>query len=231
MSGIMMSTSTDIDVGHASQQLDAGAAAFGVVQLDAVLLERAGQREDVADVVVDDDHLAAGQHRVARAELLQRGLALASGRSSDRRDAASSATLVDELWRSSGRSARPPNDAPARSCRSSLGAEVVRRVDDHRRSGGTRPASAAATSSRPDRRTTAITTQSNASGARHAAAFGRIDVFAISTSPLPISAAVVPRPRPCRRPAAASAARREALHPVEASRPCASRSTGLPLKP
>ena len=35
------------------------AAALGVDDLDAVLLERAGQREDVAHVVVDDQHLAA----------------------------------------------------------------------------------------------------------------------------------------------------------------------------
>src|SRR5215217_8904901 len=44
------------------------------MQLNPMLLERAGQRENVADVVVDDHDLAPDEQRIAAPELLQRRL-------------------------------------------------------------------------------------------------------------------------------------------------------------
>ena len=46
-----------------------GAAVFGVDHLQIVLLQDAGQGEDVADVVVHDQHLLAGQGGIAAAEV------------------------------------------------------------------------------------------------------------------------------------------------------------------
>jgi hypothetical protein len=51
----------EVDVGVGLEHLDALAAVLGVDDADAVALQRAGQREDVADVVVDDEHLAPGE--------------------------------------------------------------------------------------------------------------------------------------------------------------------------
>ena len=45
--------------GRCASRRDAVAAVVGVEHLHAVQLERAGQREDVADVVVDDQHRRA----------------------------------------------------------------------------------------------------------------------------------------------------------------------------
>ena len=53
------------------EHLDAVLAVLGVEHLHVVLLEHAGQREDVADVVVDDEHLAAGQRRIVLVQLLE----------------------------------------------------------------------------------------------------------------------------------------------------------------
>ena len=47
--------------GVCSRMRDAVPAALGVEHLDVVALEHAGQRVDVADVVVDDEHLGAGE--------------------------------------------------------------------------------------------------------------------------------------------------------------------------
>ena len=51
----------DVDAGRLLEDEDAVAAALGVEHLDVVALEHAGQRVDVADVVVDDEDLGAGQ--------------------------------------------------------------------------------------------------------------------------------------------------------------------------
>ena len=59
ISGIMMSISTTVDVVVLLQHLDALAAVLGVEHLQPVLLQHAGEREDVPDVVVDDEHLLA----------------------------------------------------------------------------------------------------------------------------------------------------------------------------
>ena len=53
--------------GRRLEHLDALAAVLGEDDLHAVLLERARQREDVAHVVVDDEHLAAVERRVVLA--------------------------------------------------------------------------------------------------------------------------------------------------------------------
>ena len=46
-------------------------AVLGVDDLHAVRLEHAGEREDVAHVVVDHQHLLAGEHRVGVVQLLE----------------------------------------------------------------------------------------------------------------------------------------------------------------
>ena len=51
----------DVDAGSLLEDRDALGAALGVEHFGAVRLEHAGQRVDVADVVVDDEHLRAGQ--------------------------------------------------------------------------------------------------------------------------------------------------------------------------
>ena len=48
-----------------SQQIDAPLAIFSVNDSHVVGLEGAGQREDVAHVVIDDQHFASGQNRIA----------------------------------------------------------------------------------------------------------------------------------------------------------------------
>ena len=61
----------DVDVRRLLQPGDAFPAALGVDHLHLAPLEERGQREDVADVVVHDQHRAAGQRRVGAVELLQ----------------------------------------------------------------------------------------------------------------------------------------------------------------
>ena len=61
------------------QQLDAVPAVLGVDHLHLVPLQHAGEREDVAHVVVHDQHLPAGERGIGPVELLQH-LPLASGR-------------------------------------------------------------------------------------------------------------------------------------------------------
>ncbi len=55
-----------VDVGCGFQDGDALGAAFGVQHLDVMRLEHAGQRVDVADVVVDDEDPAARRVRGSR---------------------------------------------------------------------------------------------------------------------------------------------------------------------
>ena len=57
----MMSISTTRDVVVLLQHLDALPAVLGVQHGQPVLLQHAGEREDVADVVVDDQHLLAAE--------------------------------------------------------------------------------------------------------------------------------------------------------------------------
>ena len=57
----MMSIRATSTAGRLLEDEDAVAAALGVEHLDVVALEHAGQRVDVADVVVDDQDLGAGE--------------------------------------------------------------------------------------------------------------------------------------------------------------------------
>ena len=61
----------DVDVGRLLQPRDAVPAALGVDHLHLAPLQEGGQREDVADVVVDDQHRAAGERRIGPVELLE----------------------------------------------------------------------------------------------------------------------------------------------------------------
>ncbi len=61
ISGIMMSISTMSICGSAATMADGLAAVVGPDDVHAVLFQHGGQREDVAHVVVDDQHLLAGQ--------------------------------------------------------------------------------------------------------------------------------------------------------------------------
>ena len=54
------------------QKLDAGAAVLRVDGLQVTVFQDAGQCEDVAQIVVDNQHLAAGQHGIGFADLIQR---------------------------------------------------------------------------------------------------------------------------------------------------------------
>ena len=53
----------DVHVRRLLQDQDAVLAALGMEHFDVMVLEHARQREDVADVVVDDQHLGAGELR------------------------------------------------------------------------------------------------------------------------------------------------------------------------
>ena len=76
----MMSISTTSTSGVLLQHLDAVAAVLGEEHLHLVALEHAGQREDVAHVVVDDQHLLAGEHRVGLVRSASASAACVSGR-------------------------------------------------------------------------------------------------------------------------------------------------------
>src|SRR5579859_957282 len=53
----------DVDVRLRGQELQSASPAFRIGEFNAIFVEGAGQREDVADIVVDDHDLAARQHR------------------------------------------------------------------------------------------------------------------------------------------------------------------------
>ena len=82
MPGIITSISTASIVRRPLERGQRGVAVVGVADLHAVQLQRAGQREDVADVVVDDQHPPARQRLVGVAD---RGLGAAGRRRSSRR--------------------------------------------------------------------------------------------------------------------------------------------------
>ena len=97
----MISIRTTSISGDCEQRVDSGPAVFGVQHLDLVPLQDAGEREDVAHVVVHDQHLAAGQLVVQLAELLQlEPLVFGQGAFRNVQDAG-------ELRRAGGRSSAP----------------------------------------------------------------------------------------------------------------------------
>ena len=53
------------------QQLDSGAAIFRVNHVQIVILQQAGQSEDVAHIVVHDQNLLAGKRGIGLAQLVQ----------------------------------------------------------------------------------------------------------------------------------------------------------------
>ena len=67
----MMSISTMSMSGSVCRMLDGVAPGLGRDDHHVAPLQDAGQREDVADVVVDDQHLLAGEHLVGLVELLE----------------------------------------------------------------------------------------------------------------------------------------------------------------
>ncbi len=60
-----------IDVRRLLQQLDAGAAIFGVHHFQIVIFQQTGERENIANVVVHHQHLLAEQRQVGFAQLFQ----------------------------------------------------------------------------------------------------------------------------------------------------------------
>ena len=67
----MTSISTTSMSGVSLEHVDAVAPVLGVEHVHLVTLQHARQREDVADVVVDDQRLAAGQRRIELVQLLE----------------------------------------------------------------------------------------------------------------------------------------------------------------
>ena len=61
----------EVDVRVRAERLDPVPAVLGEDDLHAVRLEHGGEREDVAHVVVDDQHLLALEHRLGAVELLE----------------------------------------------------------------------------------------------------------------------------------------------------------------
>ena len=149
ISGIMMSISTMSMSGSRLQHVDRVAAVVGRDDHHVVLLEHRGQREDVADVVVDDQHLLAGQQLV-RAGAARRACGAAPPAASRRCWCRNSA-----VW-SSSRSSECTR-LHARSCRSAARRRARRRRRRRAGSTGSRPcagvrASAGARSSAGQRR-------------------------------------------------------------------------------
>ena len=94
ISGIMMSISTMSMSGSVLQDADRVAAVVGRDDHHVVLLQHRGQREDVAHVVVDDQHLLAREHAVRVVQLLERlPLLLATAR---RRCGAGRSAVVEQ---------------------------------------------------------------------------------------------------------------------------------------
>ena len=67
----MISISTRSISGVLLQQLDSGAAVFGVHHIQIVILQQAGEREDVANVVVHHQNLFADKRDIGLAQLFQ----------------------------------------------------------------------------------------------------------------------------------------------------------------
>ena len=111
----------DVDVGRGLQQVDRVAARFGRDGHHVVALQHAGQREDVADVVVDDQHLLAGQDWTMRSHSL-RIERLAGLRQ-----------VRDRLAQHGGRVDRPAAPATSTKCRSNSLASASQSLTSIRR--------------------------------------------------------------------------------------------------